>query len=79
MLAVTSTIVVAGIFLNTFTNLHAQQPDTACKVLMSIITGSYSGGCQKGLANGEGESKGLHQYTGNFKNGLPNRKGSYHC
>ena len=48
-----------------------------CKVLLDSISGQYDGGCKKGLASGEGTSKGIDQYTGEFKKGLPEGKGKY--
>ena len=40
-----------------------------CKVLKADIAGEYSGDCKKGLANGEGISKGENTYEGKFKKG----------
>ena len=48
--------------------IFAQNP---CKVLMKEISGSYSGECKKGLADGKGEAKGVDRYIGAFKKGLP--------
>ncbi|MCB8999003.1 MAG: hypothetical protein H6540_02895 [Bacteroidales bacterium] len=56
-------------------SLHAQQE---CKVLSDKLSGEYTGGCKKGLANGIGEAIGTDQYNGSFKNGYPNGKGVYH-
>ena len=39
---------------------------------MNALVGSYLGDCKMGLANGDGTAHGLHRYTGNFKDGLPN-------
>ena len=47
-----------------------------CKVLKADIAGEYSGDCKKGLANGQGISKGENTYEGKFKKGLPNGKGT---
>ena len=70
--------VQASFILTGITTLYGQQADSSCKVLMTSISGTYSGDCKKGLANGLGESKGVHQYTGSFKNGFPNGKGTYY-
>jgi len=48
-----------------------------CKVLMPEIAGSYSGGCKKGLANGDGVAIGTDKYTGHFKKGYPDGEGTY--
>lgn len=50
---------------------------TECKVLDADISGSYSGGCKDGLANGEGVAKGKDEYRGVFVNGKPHGKGTY--
>lgn len=48
-----------------------------CQVLQKEISGTYTGECKNGLANGEGASIGEDRYTGTFKNGLPDGKGKY--
>jgi hypothetical protein len=48
-----------------------------CKVLLSFISMEYTGECKNGLANANGTAKGIHQYSGTFKDGMPNGKGSY--
>lgn len=47
-----------------------------CKVLKADIAGEYTGECKKGLANGQGISKGENAYEGKFKKGLPNGEGT---
>jgi hypothetical protein len=54
--------------------IHAQDK---CKVLMTEISGSYTGKCKKGLAHGQGLAKGTDTYEGRFSNGLPDGKGKY--
>jgi len=49
----------------------------ACKVLMTEISGSYTGSCKKGLADGIGEASGIDRYKGEFKKGLPHGVGTY--
>ncbi len=68
-------IVIAAILFCTSTSF-SQQNDT-CKVLLNKIAGLYDGQCKDGLANGKGISKGEDEYTGMFKNGLPDGKGKY--
>lgn len=65
----TSCIIICTLFL-----ANAQEN---CKVLLADISGTYSGDCVNGKANGKGESKGKDTYIGEFKNGLPDGKGSY--
>src|SRR5262249_55732786 len=38
----------------TFSNAYAQEDTSWCKVKISNLIGSYSGGCKLGLADGEG-------------------------
>ena len=48
-----------------------------CKVLMPELSGSYTGGCKKGLAHGKGSAVGIDSYEGRFSKGLPNGSGTY--
>lgn len=48
-----------------------------CKVNLEAIAGSYEGECKKGLAEGQGTSKGEDTYVGEFKKGLPHGTGTY--
>ncbi len=48
-----------------------------CRVLLPSISGSYSGDCKKGLANGKGTANGIDSYEGHFFKGLPEGKGTY--
>jgi hypothetical protein len=66
-------ILLAAIFLFIFKG-NAQND---CKVLLETISGEYSGGCKKGLADGEGTAKGVDTYVGEFKKGLPHGTGTY--
>ena len=50
---------------------------TSCKVLIKEISDSYKGDCIDGLADGNGEAKGIDIYKGKFKEGLPEGKGKY--
>jgi len=54
---------------------YAQQSD--CKVNLPAISGSYTGDCKKGLAQGKGIARGIDYYEGNFSKGLPEGKGLY--
>jgi hypothetical protein len=49
-----------------------------CKVLKKELVGEYSGKCKDGLANGKGHAKGIDEYEGSFKKGLPHGNGVYH-
>lgn len=55
-------------------SIYAQN---TCKVLVSRISDSYTGGCKQGLANGTGEAYGVDQYKGDFRKGLPDGTGTY--
>ncbi len=54
--------------------LYAQDE---CKVLNPKLSGSYTGGCKKGLAHGKGSAVGIDSYEGRFSKGLPNGEGTY--
>jgi hypothetical protein len=55
--------------------VFAQQND--CKVIMPEISGTYSGGCKNGLAQGKGIAQGVDRYEGQFDKGKPSGKGFY--
>lgn len=71
------TLLFISVFLYC-TCLFAQENTEPCKVLLSALEGKYTGECKKGLADGNGDARGLHHYTGAFKKGLPNGKGIYY-
>jgi hypothetical protein len=48
-----------------------------CEVKLEAISGTYEGGCKKGLAEGQGTAKGEDTYVGDFKKGLPHGTGTY--
>jgi hypothetical protein len=56
-------------------NLYAQTSD--CKVIKESISGSYTGGCKNGLAQGKGIAQGIDRYEGQFAKGLPSGTGKY--
>lgn len=64
-------------FLN-FSFLYAQQDPSFCKVTWKELAGTYTGDCKNGLADGNGDAKGFHHYTGSFKGGMPNGTGVYY-
>ena len=45
----------------------AYSQNSNCQVNMKSISGSYAGGCKKGLAHGSGRAEGLDIYEGGFK------------
>src|SRR6185503_19686974 len=49
----------------------------SCEVKVDSLKGQYTGGCRKGLANGNGTATGIDSYTGDFKNGYPEGEGKY--
>lgn len=63
-----------SVFLLFSVSLHAQQE---CRVLLPGISGSYTGDCKKGLAEGQGTAFGTDTYTGSFRKGLPEGEGTY--
>jgi len=48
----------------------------SCEVKVDSLKGQYTGGCRKGLANGNGTATGIDSYTGDFKNGYPEGEGN---
>ena len=48
-----------------------------CEVKLEAISGTYEGGCKKGMAEGKGTAKGEDTYVGDFKKGLPHGTGTY--
>jgi hypothetical protein len=71
--------IIALLFSNilNYSFIYAQQDNSSCKVIMKELTGTYTGECKKGLADGKGEASGLQHYTGMFKDGMPNGTGIY--
>ncbi|MHC1775483.1 MAG: hypothetical protein AB9834_08730 [Lentimicrobium sp.] len=67
------TFTIVALFL--VCSINAQTD--SCRVLAGKISGTYTGKCLNGLANGKGKSSGEDTYTGNFKDGLPDGKGKY--
>jgi hypothetical protein len=70
-----SEILLFIFFLMTANFAMGQQ--NGCKVLMAAISGTYSGDCKKGLADGNGVAQGTDHYQGHFTKGLPDGKGIY--
>jgi len=69
-------ILVLFIFCLT-TASFSQQGSQKCKVLLKELSGTYSGGCKDGLAEGQGIAIGTDSYSGAFKKGLPSGNGMY--
>lgn len=63
------------ILLTAFSFSVVAQSD--CEVKLKAISGTYTGECKKGLANGVGKAVGTDQYEGEFKKGLPHGNGIY--
>lgn len=57
---------------------HLSLAQEDCKVNDANLSGTYKGECKNGLANGKGESMGMHRYRGTFKAGVPDGKGIYY-
>jgi hypothetical protein len=62
-------LLAAGFYVN------AQ--DNGCIVKLPGISGTYSGDCKNGLAEGRGVAQGIDKYYGQFNDGLPDGKGTY--
>jgi hypothetical protein len=58
--------------------VYAQIDSPSCKVITPGLSLQYKGACKKGLANGQGDAKGIGHYIGSFKDGMPNGKGTYY-
>jgi hypothetical protein len=56
-------------------SIFCQEP--ACSVLVKSLQGTYEGGCKKGLAHGKGVARGIDMYTGSFRKGYPDGRGTY--
>lgn len=48
-----------------------------CRVLTPSLQASYAGGCQNGLAHGQGQAQGADRYQGAFHEGQPQGQGVY--
>lgn len=48
-----------------------------CIVKQDSLQGQYTGGCKKGMADGQGTATGAAIYSGAFKNGYPEGFGKY--
>jgi hypothetical protein len=68
-----SILAIVTLLCFSMVNLHAQE----CQVALKAISGTYTGDCKKGKADGMGESIGTDKYKGEFKAGLPEGKGTY--
>ena len=60
-----------------FSGIRVFAQESECKVLLPEISGTYTGQCKNGLANGKGISQGADRYEGQFVKGLPDGKGTY--
>ena len=61
-------------FLLTISFIASSQ---TCMVQSEALKGTYEGECKKNKADGKGTAMGEDNYTGEFKNGFPDGKGSY--
>jgi len=65
------------VFLLTGIFIACSQKSDSCRVLIPEISGIYKGGCLNGLASGKGTAQGSDKYSGEFRNGKPEGKGTY--
>jgi hypothetical protein len=56
----------------------ARSQDRLCQVVSKNLNGKYVGNCKNGLAEGQGEVSGIDHYSGDFKDGMPDGKGTYY-
>ena len=56
---------------------HVKAQEKNCIVKITGISGTYSGGCKNGLAEGRGTAQGIDKYYGQFRQGFPYGKGTY--
>ena len=66
-------VYLALILLIQYNHLGAQK----CEIFADSLKGTYEGDCKGGKANGKGVAKGINIYTGEFKAGMPDGKGTY--
>ena len=65
------------IMLNIFFSVCTLRAQENCEVKVKELQGTYTGGCEKGKANGTGKAIGTDLYEGEFKDGYPDGKGMY--
>ena len=65
------------IVCNLFFSLCILRAQENCEVKVKELQGTYTGGCEKGKANGNGKAIGTDIYEGEFKDGYPDGKGMY--
>jgi hypothetical protein len=63
------------LLLGAISDLAAQEK--SCVVKHPAISGTYSGDCKDGFADGRGVAEGTDKYFGQFRNGMPHGKGTY--
>jgi hypothetical protein len=52
-------------------------PAQTCKVTIPNLSGTYTGACKNGKADGQGLAIGIDTFNGNFKKGYPDGAGKY--
>jgi hypothetical protein len=67
--------ILAIIFLASGFYVDAQEK--ICAVKLPGLSGTYTGGCKNGLAEGRGTAQGIDKYYGQFHQGLPDGAGTY--
>ncbi len=70
-------LISALAFAFTLSVYHTRAQEQSCRVLLPNISGTYSGDCKNGLADGRGTAQGVDKYYGQFDKGLPEGKGTY--
>ncbi|MBD3750176.1 MAG: hypothetical protein IE931_11840 [Sphingobacteriales bacterium] len=64
-------------FIALLLSINFVEAQNNCKVLVKELQGSYEGDCKKEKAEGTGTAKGIDKYSGEFKKGFPDGKGTY--
>jgi len=71
------TTVQTGFLLLSILTAQVSFGQNNCQVMKQALSGTYTGDCKKGLAHGRGIAIGIDRYEGQFRNGLPDGKGTY--
>lgn len=71
------TVQLHMLIILTFLSTSIKSLSQNCSVLLDSINETYVGDCKNGKADGKGEAKGFYKYKGEFKEGMPDGKGTY--
>lgn len=71
------TIIISLSVMLSATAPFSKAQDQPCIVKVAAISGTYTGDCKNGLADGRGTAQGTDKYYGQFRKGVPDGKGTY--